>query len=455
MKTIARDINSAKGIARKGMSTFAAVVLFVLLAPWTSVFASAPVTWYYITGYSWFPTTPYSTADALCSAFVTARNAADPSTVSVCASRTQGPAYIYTDRTNVSNGAVTYNVQYNITPVSRCSDGSAPDTSKPLEQQCGTPAPQCPAAGTAAGTHNFTVGWSYSPTAGSSTIAPPSFPSGTVSIGGCLATVGSVQECYRSPQPSAQGLYRLSCDYELTHTGDSGAPSTSTPDPNAPEPAPNCPGTSGTVNGVAVCLESGTPTPPTFPTPPVVGNPIPGNPNAPGTSPDPSSFDPTTGAGSSSAPGSPGAGGGSGGTGGTTVPSTGGGGSGEGENTGPKECGTPGRPKCQIDETGTPDGKDAFNTAGESLTSAFEDATNQLSNITKSDDKDTSFGQGATGWFTPGACESLNLGDMNGIPLVVNFCDQVSAASNITSFIWVVSTFFGILWLVFNTMRGS
>lgn len=111
-------------------------LLLVLLMFASSAFADAPTTWFYITGYSWFPTKPYSTADALCSAFVTARNAADPSTISVCSSRAQGPTYIYTDRTNVSNGAVSYNIQYNISSVSRCSDGSAPDTSKPLNEQC-------------------------------------------------------------------------------------------------------------------------------------------------------------------------------------------------------------------------------------------------------------------------------------------------------------------------------
>ena len=137
---------------------------------------------------------------------------------------------------------------------------------------------------------------------------------------------------------------------------------------------------------------------------------------------------------------------------------TGGGGTGTGGNNitvNVDTCGIPGKPKCQIDESGTPDGKDAFKSAGEALSGAYEDATSQFSEITKADDKDTSFGEGARGWFTPGACEALNLGDMNGIPLVVNFCDQVAAASNVTSFIWVVSTFFGILWLVFNTMRGS
>lgn len=441
MKTIARYISSAKGIARKGMSTFAAVVLFVLLAPWTSVFASAPVTWYYITGYSWFPTTPYSTADALCSAFVTARNAADPSTVSVCASRTQGPAYIYTDRTNVSNGAVSYNIQYNITPVSRCSDGSAPDTSKPLEQQCGTPAPQCPDAGTHAGTFNITTGWANGPTPDSPlqvTVVPSSSTVIHQSYGGCdIVNSGPPIKCYQSSQPSLTGLYRVSCDFQTQYTAAPAAEGST--DINAPTPAPPCPGTSGTINGQPACLDSPSSTPnDTTPTP-TSGNPVPGNPNAPDSSPPSSSFDPTTGAGSTSEPGSPGsAGGGSGGGGGgsgdgTTVPVAGGSGSsGDGENTGPKECGTPGKPKCQIDESGTPKGTDTKIT-DEQVNSYVADRTEQM------EKKQEGWDFGWTLDLPQGACQPWTVG-ARGLSMTFDWCPYLEQMRALLGWFYMMIT---------------
>lgn len=402
------------------MSTFAAVVFVTLLAPWTNAFASDG--WIY----SGHPENAQATQRAACElVFVYSSFSSAYSFHSVVPVDSSQPNALQDCRWTFNGGTA-------LTTRGRILPFSCPSPNVIQNGQCVPPQTQCPAAGTAAGTHNFTVGWSYSPTAGSSTIAPPSFPSGTVSIGGCLATVGSVQECYRSSQPSAQGLYRLSCDYDLTHTGESGAPSTSTPDPNAPEPAPNCPGTSGTVNGVPVCLESGTPTPPTFPTPPVVGNPIPGNPNAPGTSPDPSSFDPTTGAGSSSPPGSPGAGGGSGGAGGTTVPSAGGGGSGEGENTGPKECGTPGRPKCQIDETGTPDGTGTEIT-DEQVNQYVADRTEQM------EKKQEGWDFGWTLDLPQGACQPWTVG-ARGLSMTFDWCPYLEQMRALLGWFYMMIT---------------
>lgn len=413
------------------MSTFAAVVFVTLLAPWTSAIAEAPRTMY---AYSWpgsgANSYTYSTGLAACEA-------------SVAAAGWTNPVYNGDAGCSGKSGSNTLGAG-TILKATKCSDGSAPDVSKPLEQQCGGPLPpQCPASGTEAGTHNFTIGWSYSGSVGGASVAPLSFPSGSVSVGGCIATVGAVRECYRSPQPTAQGLYRLSCDYDLTHTGQIGNPSPSTPDPNIPSPPPTCPGASGTVNGVPTCLESGSPTQPAFPSPPIIGNPIPGNPNAPGTSPSPSSYDPTTGAGSASPPGSSGAGGS-----GSTVPVVGGGsggGTGNGENTGPKECGTPGRPKCQIDETGTPTGAD---------TKITDEQVNTYVN-----DRKEAMGKKQETWdFTwklqlpQGACQPWSVSFHN-TSMSFDWCPYLEKLRSVIGWFYVMLTAIGIYQSFISTIK--
>lgn len=201
-----------------GMDTVRIVkrLLFVLLLVASSAFADAPVTWYFINGYSWFPTTPYSTADELCSAFVAARNGADPTTVSVCSARTQGPTYIYTDRTPAGGGSTTYNISYNISSTSRCSDGTAPNTSLPLNEQCAAPAPQCEPYRQSS--VKVSQGTAIPGTNKSSDMSPPT------NINGCRVLAGEVEKCTMDPTTN-----EVFCTWRVTETG-AAAPSGETPD---------------------------------------------------------------------------------------------------------------------------------------------------------------------------------------------------------------------------------
>jgi hypothetical protein len=204
-------------------------------------------------------------------------------------------------------------------------------------------------------TFNRTEGWARTSGADAndvvSNIGPPAgiydFNDGV-----CVGNITSIDKCFRSQEPSTQGLYRISCDYTMVVTGDSssgGDPATS---PATPDAA--CPGFVGEVNGKAVCVgtaSSPLPSPSNAPNEPTA----PGNPAAgvkpstgPGSGADGPGRTPTTGAG--------------GNAGGPAGAAVGRGGTGDrGENGADGEdakavCGAPPLPACnvKVDETGTP-----------------------------------------------------------------------------------------------------
>lgn len=117
----------------------------------------------------------------------------------------------------------------------------------------------CPAAGTVE-TRNFTLGYATSPndtTDNSDITLPPASTCVTGSGNTCGVSRGNVKMVWASLKPTATGLYRISGDFEVTHTGSACTPTTAekaNTDPNAAPPA--CPGTYGTVNGKAVCIPS-------------------------------------------------------------------------------------------------------------------------------------------------------------------------------------------------------
>ena len=112
-----------------------------------SSWAAAPVTAYYLTGYTWFDgSARYTTAQALCEAFAAARNVQDTTSTSVCSARTQGPSQIFLDRTTKKDGSVSLGLAYDIKGGAWCpTTNTAPNTTKPLAQQCDDPPPpSCP-----------------------------------------------------------------------------------------------------------------------------------------------------------------------------------------------------------------------------------------------------------------------------------------------------------------------
>jgi hypothetical protein len=124
---------------------------------------------------------------------------------------------------------------------------------------------------------------------------------------------------------------------------------------------------------------------------------------------------------------------------------------------GTTECGSPGRPPCKIDETGTPDGLTAMNGAKASIDSAFTDATGKLDTVTSASGKDTSWGWVPLSWVTPGSCHALNLGTLPIINFVINFdiCPQLAMASEFLTFIWAIGTIALCLSMVWQTMQGQ
>jgi len=118
----------------------------------------------------------------------------------------------------------------------------------------------CPAAGTTA-TRNFTMGYSNSPNDGTdvSGLAIPSANPQCVSGGGaaCTGTPGAIKNVWASTEPNAQGLYRISADFEVTFSGASCTQSvTEKPVSDAAATPATCPGAFGTVGGKPVCIPS-------------------------------------------------------------------------------------------------------------------------------------------------------------------------------------------------------
>jgi hypothetical protein len=129
---------------------------------------------------------------------------------------------------------------------------------------------------------------------------------------------------------------------------------------------------------------------------------------------------------------------------------------GETDNS-PRECGTPGRPKCQIDETGTPEGKTVYQTESTKVDTAFDDMQTKLTTVTSQDGKDTSWGWSPTSWFSAGQCEPFDFGEMPTLNMNLAFdvCPHLQKAQELLSFMWVLSTIGVILAMVWETMNSQ
>lgn len=272
--------------------------------------------------------------------------------------------------------------------------------------------------------------------------------------GVCVGNIAKVEQCWRSQEPSAQGLYRTSCDYTMVISGDA-PPSTGDSAANPETPIPPCPGTLGTVNGKPMCVGT-------------ASNPLPSPQAAPNQ---------PTGAGNPSAGVKPSTGPGSGSTGSGRTPSTGNGGNdggpassaigrggsgqrAEGSETGDETgavCGAPPLPACnvKVDETGTPNGS-TFGTSPE-LDGALNQREAGLATARDSAG-DASWGI-VPSWIVDRPCEPWNVATLpeviGGGAVTLDLCPFKPISDGILNFVWVCYAIFAVTGLVASAMTGK
>lgn len=297
---------------------------------------------------------------------------------------------------------------------------------------------------------------------------------GTTCIAGCehfMYKPGADTKTWVSQVAGTNGLYRSSADVSSTQfaTPCGGAPAEGA-SPSAP--IPECNGALGDVNGATVCLPRNTDT----------GVDLGGLPDATRGNP-PAGEVPPGKDDKERAPGPGGAGNGSG-TGGA---SNGGGASGgpatgsnnkpggKGCNDGSKSpelpcsgkgeldadgttdkpgedkeqqaCGAPGQPKCRIDETGTPDGKNALDKSGSDIDQGKD---SWISEIAKWQEK--TWDDFTWTFQLPSGCTPLSL---EGFEMTLDVCQFQPMIHDIMSVLWAAAAVFGCMTLVFRTNAGG
>lgn len=292
---------------------------------------------------------------------------------------------------------------------------------------------------------NYTVGWATSTAdLGVSNLAVDyGVPSPNMNDGKCKGSYSTITACYVSMQQASNGLYRASCDYEMTVTGTAqpGEGTDTHADPMKPEPP--CPGTSGTVQGKPVCLDS-TSSPPTPSTNPAGSSTLAGNPAA--------GARPTTGPGSADGgtgrtPVS-GTGGNGGGSSSAAVPPTGTGGTGTGTDPLPQPdpCGAPGQPICavKVDENGTP--------AAATAAGQFDGGVSGIEGVKNGAGSAINDAKNAPmlpGWSwsfqLPTGCSPY---PMAAFGMSIDVCDFKPMIHDLMSLIWVSAGIFGLLALL-------
>lgn len=236
-------------------------LLAVLAAP---VWAAAPITHYTVNnGHSGYTYPYFSTKGAACAdsiAYYKAIGGPDSYTAADVGSYCQ---YLN------SAGSVVANYSYDAK--SKCAGGTAPDTTKPLDEQCTT---LCP---TSEFSMQLPKGYDTTPNPaeGSAIAYPASVPSSFCFATGSQACGYSVIDaertsdgflsCITEESPGSTGLYRTTCRYKLKGTGNTCTPSASNNEQAANPSPPPCQGYLGTVNGKTTCLPTVTPPSPYTP----------------------------------------------------------------------------------------------------------------------------------------------------------------------------------------------
>lgn len=352
------------------------------------------------------------------------------------------PAYCPADST-LSNGECT------------CT---APKVQNSTNDGCETPVNPCTAKIGIPRITNFTYGYTRTSDEQDYSIvgAPTTVPTdGTLCDGGCVVERGSGAAAWRSLTPTSQGLYRLSIDFNTVPTGAQCTVGTAgtAGATNPLTPPPTCPGYVGEVNGKLGCF--GTADKPVTTTTGSTGGqaPKPGNPAA--------GEKPATGEGSGS-------------TGSGRTPSAGSGGNNGGPSAaaqGPSgnvisppsgeqqaACGAPGQPKCGIDESGTPDGKDTLTGKHGEFDDKLGEREAALSTVTSSSGKDTSWGI-VPAWTQAGTCTAWHIFSLppalGGFSVDVDLCPIKPLADGVANFIWVFLAIFAITGMIFKTMTSG
>lgn len=260
--------------------------------------------------------------------------------------------------------------------------------------------------------------------------------------GACVGNISGVERCWRSQEPSSQGLYRTSCDYTMVISGDA-PPSTGDDAADPTTSIPPCPGVVGTVNDKPLCVGT-------------ASNPLPSPSVAPNF---------PTGAGNPSAGGKPATGEGSGSTGSGRTPSTGSGGNdggpasaavgrgGTGERGEPGEdgtavCGAAPLPPCavKVDESGTPAEATAegrFSQANTDLGKVQTDAQGAFGDI-----EDITLPSWTWTFAFPTGCTPLVLPAFDDFEIDV--CQFQPIIHDLMSVIWVIAGIWGLIALFRN-----
>jgi hypothetical protein len=315
-----------------------------------------------------------------------------------------------------------------------------------LEGQCVSSTPECPVG--QGKTTNRTEGWARSPNPDANDLVNDLGPPSTIygyNDGVCVGNLTGVERCFRSQEPSPQGLYRTSCDYTMVVTGTASAAGESNSDPT--EPVAACPGFVGEVNGKPVCVGT-------------ASNPLPAGTDAPNEPTSPGN--PAAGPKPAAGPGS-----GSGGAGRTPTTGTGGNNGGPASasvgtgGTGPRSdgteptgevCGASPLPPCnvKVDETGVP----AEATAPGRFTQGNTDVDKVKTDADGffNDQRDITLPSWTWTFAFPSACTALVLPAFNDFEIDV--CQFQPIIHDLMSVLWVIAGIWGLIAL-FQRATGS
>lgn len=290
-------------------------------------------------------------------------------------------------------------------------------------------------------TFNRTTGWGRTASPDGEIIVDYGLPPQTTNDGVCNGELADVVDCWRSQEPSAQGLYRLSCDFTMRVTSafTSGTPDNRS-DPLTPDAT--CPGFVGEVNGKTVCVGTASAPLPAGAAPPAKPT-RPGNPTA--------GVKPETGEGAGTGAGRTPSTGNGGNLGGPASAAVGPSGTGTRDPGDPEQgtevCGAPPLPACnvKVDETGTPGAGDASGRFTEA-TSALDAQTQALEGVI-----DEAAAIDTPGWSwsfsMPTGCTALQ---MPAFDMELDVCQFQPMIHDLMSFVWVIAGFFAFLGLFRN-----
>lgn len=392
----------------------------------------------------------------------------------VCDSFARGDVFVSTGGANPvgyckrNDGGMPYNVYSsglscpaNATPT---GGGSECQCQSGYEEQAGQCiANQCASSAGRIATQNFTNGWARSPTPDKNDhVGALTYPStsGVACIAGCrweFDQGSGVAGAYRSAEPSAQGLYRLSSDYTMRQGNVSCTPGEADKPFQPTQPDKPCPGTLGEFNGKPLCVGTASTPVPSAEGPnqasraggqsEASGNPAAGLKPATGEG---------SGAGGSGRTPSTGTGGNAGGPASAAV-----GPGGNGTTNKPADgkeqanCGAPGQPKCGIDETGTPRAeKNQFDNAADKYKTDMDSNREKISGAS-----DKGFFEGwRSFWWAPPvvACQPFQLPSILGLALPsVDACAVVEGVRTVMGVLWALAGFIFCMRMVALTIRGN